>query len=148
MCHHDCRECTGPQNDQVCASVRARTIARALFSVLMYVALVYSHAVFVVQCTACPLARLPFLNGTECIAACPALVQQGVCTSMCTPGFFADRQQCVECDETCRTCTGGGHLQCTSCNPGRFLLNGECRSCSGCTQCGMMMMSLYCLLSC
>ena len=100
---------------------------------MLHLVLVYSHAAFVVQCTACPLARLPFLNGTECIAACPALVQQGVCTSMCTPGFFADRQQCVECDETCRTCTGGGHLQCTSCNPGRFLLNGECRSCSGCT---------------
>ena len=95
-----------------------------------------THPAFVVQCTACPLSRVPFLNGTQCIATCPSLVQQGVCTSMCSPGFFADEQQCVECDETCRTCTGGGHLQCTSCNPGRFLLNGECRTCRGCTQCG------------
>ena len=110
-----------------------------LEDIARYDAVAYnSHSRTFLQCLACHVAVLPFLNGTECIATCPALQQQGVCLSACTPGFFRQGSQCIECDATCRTCTAGGHQDCTACPPGRFLLNGECRTCAGCSRCGAL----------
>lgn len=75
------------------------------------------------QCQSCP-SNLPVLNGGRCLPTCPSPTQF----------FDSQSNQCLQCDESCGSCSGRGKGSCLSCPDGSntVLKNGACVS-SQCT---------------
>ncbi|XP_074526804.1 extracellular matrix organizing protein FRAS1 [Halichoeres trimaculatus] len=62
---------------------------------------------------------------TDCVQCMDGYVlQDGVCTQSCSPGFFQDGDRCVGCDAHCEECVGPG--QCERCSPPFSSLQGVC----------------------
>uniref|UniRef100_A0A3Q3MY85 Fraser extracellular matrix complex subunit 1 n=1 Tax=Mastacembelus armatus TaxID=205130 RepID=A0A3Q3MY85_9TELE len=60
---------------------------------------------------------------TDCLQCMEGYVlQDGVCTQGCSPGFYRDGDRC--CDEHCSVCGGPG--QCQQCQPPYTTLHGQC----------------------
>ncbi|KAM9206534.1 proprotein convertase subtilisin/kexin type 5-like [Dugong dugon] len=54
--------------------------------------------------------------------------QGGRCVTKCGPGFYGDPEvgECEPCHRACKTCTGFGYDECSSCQEGLQLLHGKC----------------------
>ncbi|KAM4877564.1 proprotein convertase subtilisin/kexin type 5 isoform 1-T1 [Thomomys bottae] len=52
----------------------------------------------------------------------------GSCVQECEPGFYSDQEvrTCEPCHQACKTCTGFGYDECTSCGDGLQLRLGMC----------------------
>ncbi|KAF3695352.1 Extracellular matrix protein FRAS1 Precursor [Channa argus] len=62
---------------------------------------------------------------TDCLQCMEGYVlQDGVCTQGCSPGFYQDGDRCLGCDEHCLKCHGPG--QCEQCQPPFSTLLGHC----------------------
>ncbi|CAJ1069789.1 extracellular matrix protein FRAS1 [Xyrichtys novacula] len=62
---------------------------------------------------------------TDCIQCMDGYVlQDGVCSQSCSPGYFQDGDMCVGCDDHCLQCVGPG--QCKRCSPPFSTLQGVC----------------------
>ncbi|XP_032873456.1 proprotein convertase subtilisin/kexin type 5 isoform X1 [Amblyraja radiata] len=87
---------------------------------------------------ACSTCHGPVLN--ECDSCKdPFKFQDGMCTlpssEVCEDGHYwnAEENDCLRCSDLCKTCTGEGWNECTSCPPGLYLANNavcvtSCRS--------------------
>uniref|UniRef100_A0A672YI22 VWFC domain-containing protein n=1 Tax=Sphaeramia orbicularis TaxID=375764 RepID=A0A672YI22_9TELE len=62
---------------------------------------------------------------TDCLQCMDGYVlQDGVCTQGCSPGFYKDGDRCLGCDEHCVQCLGPG--QCQRCHAPYATLQGQC----------------------
>lgn len=54
----------------------------------------------------------------------------GLCVLVCSDGYYKDTgvRECLECDSTCTTCSGGSNTDCTSCPALHSLAEGQCVS--------------------
>ncbi|XP_068615370.1 extracellular matrix organizing protein FRAS1-like, partial [Brachionichthys hirsutus] len=72
------------------------------------------------SCNACNGPRR-----TDCLLCMEGYVlQDGVCTQGCSPGFYQDGDKCLSCDDDCMKCWGPG--QCQQCQPPYATLQGHC----------------------
>ena len=56
----------------------------------------------------------------------------GICKDECPVGKYEEPsfgfRKCLECDKTCRTCTGPTEMNCTFCKEGTYLFENTCKS--------------------
>ncbi|XP_029959982.1 extracellular matrix organizing protein FRAS1 [Salarias fasciatus] len=72
------------------------------------------------SCNAC---RGPLRS--DCLQCMEGYVlQDGVCSPGCSPGFYQDGDRCLGCDAGCRRCRGPG--QCLECQEPHAVLQGQC----------------------
>lgn len=63
-----------------------------------------------------------------CPVGCSTCSSTTVCTS-CLNGFAIQGNTCVQCDQTCLTCSTSNPQECLSCTPGQNLFSGSCLAC-------------------
>lgn len=91
-------------------------------------------------CTGCSTTYTLNTTTNTCQLSCPVncltCLSNGTCTSCMSSYILTASGTCNQCQMTgCQTCTNIGSV-CTSCYPGFYLLNSECKLCPGyCSQC-------------
>ncbi|XP_041084402.1 extracellular matrix organizing protein FRAS1-like isoform X2 [Polyodon spathula] len=132
-CHPSCKECSGP-SDADCTSCHPHATLLNGYCRTSCPQGQYLNAVgYCVDChsqcqrcvadqqnkgNVCLWCKDPrgLLLGEECVPECPS-------------GYYNDRGACKRCPSSCKTCSGGGYLDCTSCEAGLVLSHsGLCSS--------------------
>ena len=85
--------------------------------------LTYSEAV---RCKAC--AQNFYISGSFCMP-CPSGATCDGYTIQCGEGYFSNGSSCQQCNSSCKTCSGAGTDDCTSCNSEYYLSGNTCLAC-------------------
>ncbi|KAF7688537.1 hypothetical protein HF521_013344 [Silurus meridionalis] len=123
-CHPNCLSCTGRHSHE-CLGCRAHLYREGKS---VYYADEESRA-----CEPCEPSCAECTQAERCVSCREGLLfvnKQGWCVSSCPSQHYHDTIQstCELCHATCRTCTGKGVNDCSSCHPGDSLSEGTCDS--------------------
>ena len=79
-----------------------------------------------VKCLSC--AQGFYISGYSC-KLCPSGATCDGYTIQCGEGYFSNRSSCQQCNSSCKTCSGAGTDNCTSCNSEYYLSGNTCLAC-------------------
>ena len=79
-----------------------------------------------VKCKAC--AQNFYISGSFCMP-CPSGATCDGYTIQCGEGYFSNGSSCKQCNSSCKTCSGAGTDNCTSCNSEYYLSGNTCLAC-------------------
>ena len=120
-CSLECQTCTSPGDDvsMNCIECSDR------FKVTLNGNCLYPCQI-VGKCDICG-NKCKICAPTKCeVCFSPYLLMFPGCVEACPYGYYSDGVQCLECDQSCEGCTGGGSSKCKSCKAGLESINGLC----------------------
>lgn len=120
-----CTKC--PQYSTACNSATEATACLPNFN-LVNGACVCPNGRFInsnSQCVPCTNGCQSCTSATSCsVCNTPLLLQENLCVTRCSPGYYQSGFTCLKCSEGCASCTTAN--VCTFCQAGKLSYNGFC----------------------
>ena len=130
-CHPSCHSCVGP-GDTDCARCEGNSLYFSRRCV-PYCPAGYTADSGGAECQSCPLGCDSCSRPAHCQSCSPGwTAQDGLCSppppQLCQPGLYRGGGTCLACHSNCRTCSGSGEEDCTSCYSDHKQFRSACRA--------------------
>ena len=130
LCNETCSACVSAGNPcSVCVPNAVKPTRTALYCICpvgyywVYCTLPCNY-----QCLQCPMHCLSCNSATQCTSCITNyfLTSDGQCLSSCPINTYVYGLNCLNCDASCRSCSGGMVWDCVTCSSGLVIYKGQC----------------------